>query len=104
MPGIAIDGLEISRSASLNCRLSWWLLSFQGKCACRLFAQSGQFDCAGECPLSDKSGQRWILARAGLSAYDPSAPLAVYRNSVLGWLGRMRDGRLEKRTSARNAP
>jgi len=23
------------------------------------------------CPLSDNSGQRWILARDGLSAFDP---------------------------------
>jgi hypothetical protein len=30
------------------------------------------------CPLSDNSGQRWILARDGLSAYDPSATLAVH--------------------------
>jgi hypothetical protein len=29
------------------------------------------------CPLSDNSGQRWILGRDGLSAYDPSATLAV---------------------------
>ena len=27
--------------------------------------------CARECPLSDHSGQKWILARDGLSAYDP---------------------------------
>jgi len=30
------------------------------------------------CPLLDQSGQRWILARDGLSAYDPSATLAVH--------------------------
>jgi hypothetical protein len=29
------------------------------------------------CPLSDNSGQRWILARDGLSAYDPKRTLAV---------------------------
>jgi hypothetical protein len=30
------------------------------------------------CPLSDKSGQSWILARDGLSAFDPTATLAVH--------------------------
>jgi hypothetical protein len=30
------------------------------------------------CPLLDKSGQRWILARGGLSAFDPTATLAVH--------------------------
>jgi hypothetical protein len=30
------------------------------------------------CPLLDKSGQRCILARDGLSAFDPSATLAVH--------------------------
>jgi hypothetical protein len=30
------------------------------------------------CPLSDYSGQRWILARDGLSANDPTATLAVH--------------------------
>jgi hypothetical protein len=28
--------------------------------------------------LSDQSGQRWILARVGLSANDPTATLAVH--------------------------
>jgi hypothetical protein len=30
------------------------------------------------CPLSDNSGQRWILAGDGLSAFDPSATLALH--------------------------
>jgi hypothetical protein len=30
------------------------------------------------CPLLDQSGQRWILAGAGLFANDPSATLAVH--------------------------
>jgi hypothetical protein len=30
------------------------------------------------CPLSDNSGQNPILARDGLSAFDPSATLAVH--------------------------
>jgi hypothetical protein len=30
------------------------------------------------CPLLGNSGQRWILARDGLSAFDPSATLAVH--------------------------
>jgi hypothetical protein len=30
------------------------------------------------CPLSDNSGQTWILAGDGLSANDPSATLAVH--------------------------
>jgi hypothetical protein len=33
------------------------------------------------CPLLDKSGQRWILARDGLSAYDPTATFGVRRSS-----------------------
>jgi hypothetical protein len=36
-----------------------------------LMALSGQSSCARVCPLLDQSGQRWILARDGLSAYDP---------------------------------
>jgi hypothetical protein len=30
------------------------------------------------CPLLGNSGQRWILAGDGLSAYDPTATLAVH--------------------------
>jgi hypothetical protein len=30
------------------------------------------------CPLSDNSGQRWILAGNGLSAFDPERTLAVH--------------------------
>jgi hypothetical protein len=32
--------------------------------------------------LMDKSGQRWILASDGLSAYDPTATLAVHCGNV----------------------
>src|SRR5450631_4111469 len=42
------------------------------------FALSEQSSCAWFCPLLDKSGQRLILARDGLSAYDPTATLAVH--------------------------
>jgi hypothetical protein len=45
-------------------------------------AQSGHFSRARVCPLSDKSGQRWILARDGLSAYDPTATLTVHCGNV----------------------
>jgi hypothetical protein len=41
-------------------------------------ALSGQTDRARVCPLLDKSGQRWIFARDGLSAFDPTATLAVH--------------------------
>jgi hypothetical protein len=36
-----------------------------------LLAQNGQFSRTRVCPLSDNSGQGWILARDGLSANDP---------------------------------
>jgi hypothetical protein len=41
-------------------------------------AQSGHSNRARICPLLGKSGQRWILARDGLSAYDTTATLAVH--------------------------
>jgi len=41
-------------------------------CDCRLLAHSGQSNRTRICPLLDISGQRWILAGYGLSAYDPS--------------------------------
>src|SRR5450759_4772811 len=44
---------------------------------CLLLAQSGQSNRVSVCPLLDQSEQTWILARDGLSAYDPSATLAV---------------------------
>jgi hypothetical protein len=37
-----------------------------------LMAQSRQSSRSRVCPLLDPSGQRWILARDGLSAYDPT--------------------------------
>jgi hypothetical protein len=40
---------------------------------CRLLALSGQSDWTRVCPLLDNSRQRWILARNGLSANDPTA-------------------------------
>ena len=36
-----------------------------------LLALSGQFSRTRVCPLLDNSGQKWILARDGLSAIDP---------------------------------
>src|SRR5450759_3449748 len=39
---------------------------------------SEQSSCARVCPLTDQSGQRSILAGAGLSANDPTATLAVH--------------------------
>jgi hypothetical protein len=41
-------------------------------------ALSGQSSRTRVCPLSDNSGQRCILARDGLSAFDPTATLAVH--------------------------
>jgi hypothetical protein len=41
-------------------------------------ALSGQSDCTRVCPRLDHSGQSWILARDGLSAFDPIATLAVH--------------------------
>jgi hypothetical protein len=41
------------------------------RCMSLLLALSGQSDRTRFCPLLDQSGQRWILARDGLSAYDP---------------------------------
>src|SRR5450759_5147744 len=37
-----------------------------------LMALSGHSSRTSVCPLLDQSGQRWILARDGLSAYDPT--------------------------------
>jgi hypothetical protein len=45
---------------------------------CLLLALSGQSSRTRVCPLLDQSGQRWILAGDGLSAYDPTATLAVH--------------------------
>ena len=42
---------------------------------CPLLALSGQSDRAHVCPLLDQSGQRGILARDDLSAYDPQRTL-----------------------------
>jgi hypothetical protein len=41
------------------------------QCESPLMALNGQASFAGFCPLSDHNGQTWILARDGLSAYDP---------------------------------
>jgi hypothetical protein len=41
-------------------------------------AQSGHSLRRKFCPLSDNNGQRWILAGDGLSAFDPTATLAVH--------------------------
>jgi hypothetical protein len=43
-----------------------------------LLAQSGQSDRTCVCPLSDNSGQPWILARDGLSANDPKRTLVAH--------------------------
>ena len=40
-------------------------------------ALSGHSKRTHVCPLLDQSGQRWILARDGLSANDPTATLAA---------------------------
>ena len=47
-------------------RLSWRPLLF-----CPLLALNGQTSRTRVCPLLDNSGQRWVLARDALSAYDP---------------------------------
>jgi hypothetical protein len=41
-------------------------------------ALNGQTARARFCPLLGNSGQQWILARDGLSAYDPKQTLAVH--------------------------
>jgi hypothetical protein len=43
-----------------------------------LLALSGQSNCTRVCPLSDNSGQQWIFGPDSLSAYDPTATLAVH--------------------------
>jgi hypothetical protein len=43
-----------------------------------LMAQSGHSNRTRACPLLDQSGQRWLLAHDGLSAFDPTATLAVH--------------------------
>jgi hypothetical protein len=43
-----------------------------------LLALSGHSNFARICPLLGNSGQPWILARDGLSAFDPTATLAVH--------------------------
>src|ERR1019366_10492512 len=52
--------------------------SFYLQCRWSLVAHSGQSNRPCVCPLLDQSGQRWIFGRDGLSAYDPSATLAVH--------------------------
>jgi hypothetical protein len=47
-----------------------------------LLAHSEQFSLTRVCPLLDQSGQQWNFARDGLSAYDPSATLAVHFGNV----------------------
>jgi hypothetical protein len=41
-------------------------------------ALSGQSSRTRVCPLLDQSGQKWILARVGLFANDPTATLGVH--------------------------
>jgi len=48
------------------------------RCMSPLMALSGQPNRTRVCPLLDQSGQLLILARDGLSAYDPSATLALH--------------------------
>jgi hypothetical protein len=45
------------------------------RCMSLLLALSGQSNRTRVCPLLDQSGQTWILARDGLSAFDPTATL-----------------------------
>src|ERR1039458_9349436 len=48
------------------------------RCKMTQLALSGHSSCARVCPHLDQSGQKWILAQDGLSAYDPTATLAVH--------------------------
>ena len=48
------------------------------QCMSPLVALSGQSSRPRFCPLLDQSGQRRLLARDGLSAFDPTATLAVH--------------------------
>ena len=47
-------------------------------------ALSGHSNRARDCPLSGNSGHCWILARDGLSAFDPYATLAVDCEPIIG--------------------
>jgi hypothetical protein len=47
-------------------------------CEMTRLALNGQSNRIRVCPLSDNSGQKWILARDGLSAFDPKRTLAVH--------------------------
>ena len=47
------------------------------------FGLLGRGGTATFCPLSDNSGQRWILACGGLSAFDPKRTLAVHCSNGL---------------------
>jgi hypothetical protein len=48
------------------------------RCLSPLVVLSGQSTRTRVCPLLDQSGQKWILAHDGLSAFDPTATLAVH--------------------------
>jgi len=58
--------------------------------SCLLLSLNGQFDRARVCPLSDYSGQSRILARDGLSAFDPKRTLGLSTQYGLNGLKRPR--------------
>jgi hypothetical protein len=64
------------------------LFHFKPSLRCLLLALSGQSSCAHVCPLLDQNGQKWVLARAGLSAYDPQWTMSVRRSSLVNAAGR----------------
>jgi len=66
--------------------------------ACPLLAHSGHSNRARICPLSDNSGQRWILARDDLSANDPKRTTAQLNMSQprRGGDNTIRHGKMEQ--------
>jgi len=50
-------------------------------------ALNGQISSADFCPLSDNGGQKWILARDGLSAFDPLRQFTSFRHRQMTHCG-----------------
>ena len=69
--GVCLLGPLFLRFQISEVALVGGLFHFKPSMQCRLLALSGHFNRSRVCPLLDKSGQSWILARDGLSANDP---------------------------------
>ena len=75
-----VFGAELRTVLSTTTVLADKPLRLSGRAIAQRFsalALSGHPNRTHVCPLLDQSGQRWILARDGLSAFDPTATLAV---------------------------